>query len=81
MTSVFVIINESLPKGSNIVLTEIVQPARWTYQEALDDLADIAYDAGVKVDEDATSVYVPTKGTYLDADEYYITELEVSDRG
>ena len=81
MSNIYVIINESLPKGSNLVLTEIVPPARWTYQEALDDLADIAYDNGVEVDAEDSSVYVPVKGTHLETDEYYIIELEVTDRG
>lgn len=81
MSSVYVIINESLPVGGNFVLTEIVTPARWTYQEALDDLYDIAEDAGVKLDDDSSSVYVPVAGSHLESDEYYITELVVENRG
>ena len=81
MDSVFVVINESQPKGAPMVLTEIVHPARWSYQEALDDLRDIAEEAGVYLDEDASTVYVPIQNTHLESDEYYIIELEVKSRG
>lgn len=78
---IFVIVNESNPTGTNLVLTEVIQPARYSYQEALDDLADIARDAGVQLDGDESSVFVPVKGTHLATDEYYVMALEVQDRG
>lgn len=81
MPSVFVIINESKPVGSDIVLTEVVPPARSSASDIMDDLRDIAHDSGVDIGPDDTSVYVPVKGTHLETDEYYIIELEVEDRG
>lgn len=81
MASIFLILNEAYPKGVSMPVTEVVNPARWTYQDALDDLSDIASDAGVVIDGDESSVFLPTKGTHLESDEYYIIELEVSDRG
>lgn len=80
MATVYVIMNESFPKGADFPLTEVVSPARWTYDDAVDDLADIARDAGVELD-DESSVYVPPKGSHLETDEYYIIPLEVEYRG
>jgi hypothetical protein len=80
MATVYLIMNESFPKGANFPLSEIVSPARWSYQDAVDDLADIAREAGVELD-DESSVYLPPKGDHLETDEYYIIPLEVEDRG
>ncbi len=80
MATIYVIMNESFPKGADFPLTEVISPGRWTYNDAVDDLADIARDAGVELD-DESSVYVPPKGEHLETDEYYIIPLEVEDRG
>jgi hypothetical protein len=77
VTSVYAIFNESAPTGTDLVLTEVVQPLRWSYDDALQDLRDIAAEAGVTLDSESTSVYVPVKGTHLETDEYYIVELVV----
>ena len=81
MSNVYAILNESAPVGVDLVITEIVQPLRWTYEEALADLQQIAEENGVYLEDDASSVYVPVGGTHLESDEYYIVELEVSNRG
>ena len=82
MSSVFAIFNESAPKGTDLVITEVVQPLRWTYEDALADLHQIAEDNNVYVDDEATSVYVPLGDNHhLESDEYYIMELEVGNRG
>jgi hypothetical protein len=79
--NVYAIFNESSPIGSDLVITEVVQPLRFTYEEALADLQQIAEDNDVYVEDDASSVYVPVMGTHLESDEYYIVEMEVSNRG
>ena len=81
MSYVYVILNESTPLGVDLVVTEIVPPAYWTYEKALDALATIAEDNGVFLEDDATSVYVPVGGTHLESDEYYVVELEMDGNG
>lgn len=82
MTNIFVILNESISKyAPGMPVTEIVQPARWQYQDAMDDLTDLAKDNGVEIDHESTSVFLPVENSHLESDEYYIIELEVTDRG
>ena len=81
MATVYAVINESLTVGATVALTEVVQPLRYRYQDALDDLAAIAEENGVYLDDDSTSVYLPVKGTHLESEEYYIDTFEVMDRG
>lgn len=81
MSNVYAILNESAPMGTDLVITEIVHPLRWTYEDALADLQQIAEDNGVFLEDDASSVYVPVGGTHLESDEYYIVELGVENRG
>lgn len=49
----------------------------WTnHQAALDELHAIATESGVEYDWSG-SVALPTGGTHLDSDEYYIVEMEL----
>ncbi len=78
MSSAFVILNESFPINVDIPTTEIVENKCYpTLQAAMSALADIAEEFDVYVEDDANSVYVPTEGTHLESDEYYIVELEM----
>lgn len=79
MSVVYIIMNESLPIGSAFPITDVVHPGRWTRQAALDDLSSIADQFGMEFDASASNIFVPTEGTHLESDEYYILELEVSD--
>jgi len=81
MTAIFVIINESLPEDSEYELTDVIPVARWSYQDALDDLAEIADESGIEVGDDDTVISLPVKGTGLKYDNYYVIALEVLDRG
>lgn len=82
MATTYVILNESVSHyAGGMPITEVVQPARWEYQDALDDLADLAKDNGVELEEGSSSVFLPVQGTHLESDEYYIISLEVEDRG
>jgi hypothetical protein len=77
LKNAYAILNEATPIGAAFPITEILQPVYTNYQAALDGLADIADDAGVGL-EDEASVSLPVKGTHLETDEYYIVELELS---
>lgn len=79
MSSVFVIVNESTIRGVDYPTVEYVQPLHFTMAGALQALAEIAEDAGVILEGDENSVYLPTQGTPFESDEYYIEEVEVID--
>lgn len=79
MATIYVIINEFFPEGAIVPASEVISPARWKYEDALEDLADIARAAGVEVDADS-SISLPAPD-HLESDEYYIIPLEVEDRG
>lgn len=76
---VWVILNESIVRGQDIPITEIVQPMHRTLEGAITALVEIAEDAGVEYDHNSSehSVYLPIKGTAFESDEYYIEEVEV----
>lgn len=73
--NVYLIMNESCIKGTDVPLTEIVS-GHTTLQKALDALNDIARSADVELDENETSFYVKPIPSF-DSDEYYIECLEL----
>lgn len=83
MSSVYVIMNESVIRGVDNPVTEIVQPVHRTLEGAIQALFEIAEDAGVDMNtfngDTENSVYLPTQGTPFESDEYYIEEVEVVD--
>lgn len=81
MDTIYLIINESFPVGMTTPMTEVVQPAWRTLQDALQGLNDIASEYGLTLEDEETSVFLPVEGTHLESDEYYIIEMEVLDHG
>lgn len=80
MSSVYVILNESIIRGKDVPVTEIVKPIHLTLESAVQALYEIAEDAGLDMNswegETEHSVYLPTTGTAFESDEYYIEEVE-----
>lgn len=77
MSDVYLILNETTFTGTDSVTTEVVAVFE-TLQSALDDIAEIADDNGVFVEDDANSVVLLGKyGTGIATDEYYIVEIEL----
>jgi len=75
---VYLILNEAVVAADDsCVVTEVVHPAWSTRQLALDALAEIAADAGVTLEDDCDSLYLPLKSSYFSSDEYYVMETEI----
>ena len=78
----YVIINEWWPNGDESYSWEIVhghevESGEISFQEALDELHDIAYDMGIDVDEDAVAFSADSRAlTYSRYDRYYIAKVE-----
>jgi len=82
MSKVYIILNEMIYRGKNgTPITEIVQPIHRTLEGAITALVEIAEDAGVDMTtgEDEHSVYLPTRNTPYESDEYYIEGIEIVD--
>jgi hypothetical protein len=80
MAIAYVIVNEFTSKMTDSEYTEIIQPARWTQDDAMQDLNDIAIDNGTELDWESTELELPP-ADHLLSDVYYIMELEITDRG
>jgi hypothetical protein len=76
-STVYLILNETTFLGTDQITTEVVE-ASLDLQAVLDSIQDIAEDSGVYVEDDANSVVLKgSPGTGVDADEYYIVEMEL----
>lgn len=71
----YLVLNETTFAHTSNVVTEVVS-LHASLQGALDFLAELAQDNGVTVEPDANSVYLPVTEGYIEADEYYIIEME-----
>jgi hypothetical protein len=76
MSEVFIILNESEPRGVGSPVTEVTPYWYDSLQGAMDALASIGEPYGVFLGEDDSSIKIPVDGTSLEYDEYYIVELE-----
>ena len=75
--TVYLILNETTFHGTDQVTTEVVE-ATLDLQVALDWLFDLAQENDIYSEDDANSVVLPgTPGTGIEADEYYIVEMEL----
>ena len=75
--TVYLILNETTFHGTDQVTTEVVE-ATLHLQFALDWLFELAQENDIYSEDDANSVVLPgAYGTGIEADEYYIVEMEL----
>lgn len=76
MSDVYLILNETTFHGTDQVTTEVLE-ATLSYQKALDYIAEIALENDIVLTDDASVTLAGAYGTGIEADEYYVIEMEL----